>query len=125
MTAAACSAARKAAARSTMPPAVAIASKLSEHELVTDPRRLTDKELDPSGNIAVNLPAALDEAKHPAAERTMTFCCWTATPSSFPKSRQPIQVIGAVTNQRGVLFLPGNRWTTTSRRRAVTPRMPR
>lgn len=84
----------------------AIAQELSKHSLVTPPRRLTDKELDPSGNIAINLPAALDEAKRhvPGIDDILLKDGDTII---VPETPTTIQVIGAVTNQRGVLYSPG------------------
>ena len=86
---------------------VAIASKLSEHELVTDPRRLTEKELDASGNIAVNLPAALEQAKRGNGKRDDDILLLDGDTITVPETPTTVQVIGAVIHQRGVLFLPG------------------
>ena len=82
-----------------------IAQELSKHSLVTAPRRLTDKELDPSGNIAINLPAALDEAKRkvPGVDDILLKDGDTII---VPETPTTIQVVGAVTNQRGVLYSP-------------------
>ena len=82
------------------------ASELFKHDLVTTPRRLTDKELDPSGNIAINLPAALDEAKR-GSKGMDDILLKDGDTIIVPEKQTTIQVIGAVTNQRGVLYVPG------------------
>ena len=85
---------------------VTIAAQLGQHDLVTAPRRLTDKELDPSGNIAINLPAAIEEAKR-GANGVDDILLKDGDTIIVPEKPTTIQVIGAVTNQRGVLFTPG------------------
>jgi protein involved in polysaccharide export with SLBB domain len=82
------------------------ASELFKHDLVTAPRRLTDKELDPSGNIAINLPAALEEAKR-GGKGVDDILLKDGDTIIVPEKQTTIQVIGAVTNQRGVLYVPG------------------
>jgi len=82
------------------------ASELFKHDLVTAPRRLTDKELDPSGNIAINLLAALEQSKR-GVNGIDDILLKDGDTIIVPEKPTTIQVLGAVTNQRGVLFTPG------------------
>ena len=84
--------------------AVAIASQLSTHNLVTPPRVLKDKDLEPNGNIAINLTNALNKPK--GSDDLILLDGDIINIRAKPTT---VQVIGGVINPRGVLFKPGER----------------
>lgn len=94
-----------ASAAASSPATAALAQKLGDRSLVTAPRRLV-KELDPSGNLAINLPLALEES-HKGANGEHDILLKDGDTIIVPEKPTTVQVIGAVTNPRGILFAPG------------------
>lgn len=86
------------------PAAAALATELSKRELVTEPRKLTEKELEPNGAIAVNLPEAL---RKPKGNDDLLLV--DGDTIIIPETPTTVQVIGAVNNGRGVLYKLGAR----------------
>jgi len=87
-----------AAAASTAPVENA-ANPLLNRQLVTPPRTLTDADLIPAGNVAINLSAAMKKPHGPADILMMNGDTVTV-----PKMPTTVQVIGAVMHARGVLY---------------------
>jgi protein involved in polysaccharide export with SLBB domain len=91
-----------AAAAAPSMTSAALANQLSQHDLVSPPRQLKPEDLDPVGNIAVNLPLAL---KHPAG--TDDILLEDGDTITIPEKPTTVQVVGAVVNGRGVLYKAG------------------
>ena len=90
------------AAAANSPATALAASQLSKHELVSIPRVLSASDLQPNGNIAVNLPDALHK---PAGSEDLLLV--DGDTITVPEQPTTIQVVGAVVNGRGVLYRPG------------------
>jgi protein involved in polysaccharide export with SLBB domain len=82
----------------------AIASQLSRRDLVSPPRALTDADLAPDGNIAVNVADAL---KRPGGDDDLVLVDGDSI--TIPERPSTVQVIGAVFNARSVPFKAGGR----------------
>ncbi|BDI28878.1 hypothetical protein CCAX7_009290 [Capsulimonas corticalis] len=82
--------------------ATAVATRLSQRDLVTPSRLLSDDDLQSNGNIAVNLPEAM--RKPGGSEDILLVDGDTIT---IPEQPTTIQVVGAVFNSRSVLYKPG------------------
>jgi protein involved in polysaccharide export with SLBB domain len=84
------------------PAATNIATTLTTHDLVNPPRELGEKELEPNGNLAVNLPAAM---QRPGGRDDLLLM--DGDTIYVPEKPTTIQVVGAVVNGRGILYKPG------------------
>ena len=82
--------------------ATALSGQLAQHELVTPPRRLTSKELEPYGNLAINLPEAL---RKPGGGDDILVV--DGDTINIPETPTMIPVVGAVVVSVGVPYLPG------------------
>ncbi|MGO8673108.1 MAG: SLBB domain-containing protein [Capsulimonadaceae bacterium] len=78
------------------------ASNLFSRDLVSPPRRLTMAELRSSGNIAVNLAAAL---RHPGSEDDVTM--QDGDIINVPVKPTTVEIVGAVFRSQGVVFRSG------------------
>jgi polysaccharide biosynthesis/export protein len=83
------------------PAAAALAIELSKHDLVTKPRTLGD-DLELTGNIAVNLPEAL---RRPGGPDDVLLV--DGDRITIPETPTTVNIVGAVVNQRGVLYKQG------------------
>ncbi len=90
------------AAPAVNPAAGTVAQNLSQRDLVTRPRTLNEKELEPNGNIAVNLPEAM---RHPGGSEDIMLMDGDVI--NVPETPTTVQVIGAVVNGRGILYKKG------------------
>jgi len=84
--------------------AAASATQLSNRDLVTPPRDLTPSDLQPGGNVAVNLEAAL---RRPGSSDDIDMTDGDTV--IVPERPTTVQVVGAVINSRGVVFAPGQK----------------
>jgi polysaccharide export outer membrane protein len=75
------------------------ATNIFRRDLVSPPRELTDSDLEPKGNVAINLPAAL---RKPNSEDDILMVDGDRV--TVPEKPKTIQVIGAVIHQRAVLY---------------------
>ncbi|HEV2474120.1 MAG TPA: SLBB domain-containing protein, partial [Chthonomonadales bacterium] len=85
-----------------VPVAASLADELSTHDLVSRPRQLTDNDLTPNGNIAVNL---IDALRRPGSAADITLV--DGDTITIPVTPTTVQVLGAVVHSRGVLYAPG------------------
>ncbi|HZP83025.1 MAG TPA: SLBB domain-containing protein, partial [Chthonomonadaceae bacterium] len=85
-----------------VPVSGALVNSLAQDELVSRPRTLGAQELEPNGNIAVNLNEAL---RHPGGNEDILLMDGDVI--TVPETPTTVQVVGAVVNGRGVLFKPG------------------
>ncbi len=93
-----------AAPGGAVPPTAALATQLARRDLVSPPRVLSEGDLAPSGNVAVNLDRAL---RRPGGEDDITLMDGdTVTVPIMPTT---VQVLGAVVNSRAVLFHAGEK----------------
>ena len=76
-----------------------LAGELAKDQLVSPPRVLSDSELKPSGNVAVDLPDAL---KHPDGPADLLID--DGDQITIPTTPTTVQVVGAVIHQRGVIY---------------------
>jgi protein involved in polysaccharide export with SLBB domain len=77
-------------------------SNLFNRELVSAPRTLTTEDLQPKGNVAINLIAALEK---PNSEDDIIMLDGDSV--NIPERPTTVQVIGAVFHARGVLYREG------------------
>lgn len=84
------------------PVAGVLAAQLSQHDLVSKPRVFTGDDLEPNGNLAVNLTAAL---KRPQGADDILLA--DGDTITVPEKPTTVLVVGAVANGRGILFKPG------------------
>ncbi|MDX1932703.1 MAG: SLBB domain-containing protein [Capsulimonadales bacterium] len=82
--------------------AVNVANNLPPRDLVTAPRSLGEDDLVPGGSLAVDLPQALLNPK--SAEDVILMDGDVIT---IPETPSTVQVVGAVTNGRGVVYRAG------------------
>ena len=82
--------------------ATAVATRLSQRDLVTPSRLLSEDDLQSNGNIAVNLPEAM--RKPGGGEDILLVDGDTIV---IPEQPTTVQVVGAVFNSRSVLYKPG------------------
>ena len=80
----------------------AVATRLSQRDLVTPSRLLTDDDLQSNGNIAVNLPEAM---RRPGGDEDIILV--DGDTIVIPEQPTTVQVVGAVFNSRSVLYKPG------------------
>jgi protein involved in polysaccharide export with SLBB domain len=83
------------------PVAAALATELSKHDLVSKPRSLAGN-LEPTGNMAVNLPNAI---RKPGGIDDILLV--DGDRINIPETPTTIEVAGGVVNPRGVLYQPG------------------
>ena len=91
----------------TAPPDVATAAgtqALFGHSLVSPPRVLTAEDLEPKGNVAVNLPAAL---RNPGKDDDIVMM--DGDELTVPQRPTTVLVLGAVVRSSAVLFKPGGK----------------
>ena len=84
--------------------AVPLTAQLAHRDLVSAPRILNANDLNPSGNVAVNLAKAL---RRPGSEDDITLM--DGDTIMIPIKPTTVQVIGAVINARAVLFHAGDK----------------
>jgi protein involved in polysaccharide export with SLBB domain len=77
---------------------------LFSRDLVSPPRKLTPEDLQPNGNVAVDLRAAL---AHPGGEDDILMADGDTV--TVPTTPTTVEVIGAVMQSRGVLYHEGAR----------------
>ncbi|CEK20570.1 SLBB domain-containing protein [Chthonomonas calidirosea] len=82
--------------------AATLALELSKRDLVSPPRVLGPTDLQPNGNIAINLPDAL---KHPGGPNDLLLA--DGDQLTIPTIPTTVQVIGAVVQPRGVIYRKG------------------
>jgi protein involved in polysaccharide export with SLBB domain len=82
--------------------AATLALELSKRDLVSPPRELGPTDLQPNGNIAINLPEAL---KHPGGPDDLLLA--DGDQLTIPTVPTTVQVIGAVVQPRGVIYRKG------------------
>lgn len=75
---------------------------LFSRDLVSSPRKLTPEDLQPNGNVAVDLKAAL---AHPGGEDDILMADGDTV--TVPTTPTTVEVIGAVMQSRGVLYHEG------------------
>ncbi|HZO88693.1 MAG TPA: SLBB domain-containing protein [Chthonomonadaceae bacterium] len=86
------------------PASVALATKIANDDLVSKPRTLKNTDLEPNGNIAINLPEAM---RRPGGSEDILLV--DGDTITVPEKPTTVQVVGAVVNGRAVLFRPGAR----------------
>ncbi len=85
-------------------PSAAASSRIFGRDLVAQPRVLTKSDLEPNGNVAVNLASAMEK---PGSEDDVLMM--DGDQVSIPERPTTVQVIGAVYHPRGVLYRPGEK----------------
>jgi protein involved in polysaccharide export with SLBB domain len=84
------------------PASAALAIEIAKHDLVSKGRVLSNDDLEPTGNIAVNLPAAM---RRPGGADDILLV--DGDKITIPETPTTVMVEGAVVNPRGVLYKEG------------------